>query len=400
MHVLLTEADSAALSTKEMAVMANSPVPRNEAAWLVARQDVLQVGPAPYPEPGAGEIVVRNHALAVNPVDWIVPYLGGLPLFPWIKRPFILGSDLAGEVVAVGSGVEEVKVGDRVLAMAAGAARQRNRAAEGAFQAYTIVLPRLTTVIPDELPYVEAAVIPLGLTTAACGLFQSDLLALEPPSAIRKPRGQWVIVCGGATSVGGNAIQLAVAAGYEVVTTSSPSNFEYVKSLGAAYAFDYREKGVVGDIVAALRGSEVAGALAIGAGSVLDCIDILAHCRGRRFIANCSSDVSFDSLSTGRRITLPVILKLLSARLRTGLQVRRRSRHVGVKVKFYDASSVIDNDIGPAIYRDFLGPALAAGRFRPTPPPTVAGHGLQAVQDAFDIQRLGVSAAKVVVTLQ
>jgi NADPH:quinone reductase-like Zn-dependent oxidoreductase len=374
-------------------------MPKNEAAWLVAKHDLLQVSEAPYPEPAAGEIVVRNHAVAVNPVDWIVPYLGDLPMFPWIKRPFILGSDLAGEVVAVGSDVTEVNVGDRVLAMAAGAAKQRSRAAEGAFQAYTIVLPRLTTVIPDHLSYVEAAVIPLGATTAACGLFQSDLLALELPSASPMSRDQWVIIWGGSTSVGSNAIQLAVSAGYNVVTTASPKNFDYVRSLGAHYAFDYKSKDVVRDIVAALRGKEVVGALAIGAGSVLDCLDLLPHCQGRKFIANCSSDVSFEVLATGRRITLLAILKLLAARLRFNAETRRRSRRYGITANFFDASSVIDNEIGPAIYRDYLGQALASGRFRPAPSPRVVGYGLQAIQSALDIQRAGVSASKVVVDL-
>jgi Alcohol dehydrogenase GroES-like domain len=184
-------------------------MPENKAAWLVARQDVLHVGEAPFPEPEASEIVVRNHAVAVNPVDWMVPFLGRLRVFPWIKRPFILGSDLAGKVVAVGASVTEVKVGDRVLAMAVGACKQCNRAAEGPFQNYTIVLPRLATVIPDDVSYAEAAVVPLGITTAACGLFQRDLLALELPSAFRKPRDAWVIIWGGATSVGSNAIRLA-----------------------------------------------------------------------------------------------------------------------------------------------------------------------------------------------
>ena len=374
-------------------------MPNNEAAWLLAKHDTLQVGEAPYPEPGTDEIVVRNHAVAVNPVDWIVPYLGGLPMFPWIKRPFVLGSDLAGEVVAVGRGVTETKVGDRVLAMAAGASKQRNRAAEGAFQAYTIVLPRLTTVIPDHLPFVEAAVVPLGLTTAACGLFQSDLLALELPSATSKARNQWVIIWGGSTSVGSNAIQLATAAGYSVIATASPKNFDYVKSLGAVHVFDYESADVVHDIVATLRGKDVVGALAIGAGSVSVCLDILPHCAGRRFIANCSSDISYEALPKGHRITLPAILKLLPARLWANAQTRRKSRRHGITAKFYDASSVIDNQIGPAIYRNFLGPALAEGRFRPAPPPKVVGHGLQAIQIAFDIQRNGVSAAKIVVAL-
>ena len=373
-------------------------MPKNEAAWLAVKHQPLQVKAAPYTEPKAGEILVKNHAVAINPVDWMLQYVGSLA-FGWIKCPFVLGSDLAGEVVAVGSGVTEVKVGDRVLAMAAGSVKQRNRAAEGAFQAYTIVLPRLTTIIPDHLSYAQAAVIPLGVTTAACGLFQRDLLALELPSANPKTRDQWVIVCGGATSVGSNAIQLAVAAGYSVVTTASPKNFDYVTSLGAAHAFDYRSQSVVRDIVEALRGKEVVGAFAIGAGSVLVCLDILPQCQGSRFIANCSSDVPFDALPEGRRITLPVILKLLIARLRSNAQIRRMSGRHAITAKFFDASSVVDNEIGPAIYRDYLGQALASGRFRPSPPAQVVGTSLHDIQAALDLQRSGVSAAKIVVAL-
>ncbi|HUO11264.1 MAG TPA: zinc-binding alcohol dehydrogenase family protein [Caulobacteraceae bacterium] len=373
-------------------------MPKNEAAWLVAKHQPLEVKDAPYPEPGAGEIVVRNHAVAVNPVNWMKPYIGDL-MFSWIKYPFVLGSDLAGEVAAVGDGVDGVKVGDRVLAVAAGMGKERNRASEGAFQAYTVVLSRLTTVIPEHVSYEEAAVVPLGLTTAACGLFQSDLLALELPGPSPKPRDRWVIIWGGATSVGSNAIQLAVAAGYGVVATASPRNFDYVRSLGAAYAFDYRSPDVARDIIAALDGKEVVGAFAIGAGSALALLDILPHCQGRKFIANCSSDVSFDAIPKGPRITLSAILTLLIARWRAGGAARRKSRRDGITVKFFDASSVIENEIGPAIYRDYLGPALAERRFRPAPPPTVAGHGLGAIQTAFDVQRAGVSAAKVVVSL-
>jgi len=349
-------------------------MPTNEAAWLVAKHAPLQVKPAPYTQPGAGEVLVRNRAVAINPVDWAIQYLGGL-LFNWIKYPFVPGSDIAGDVVAVGSGVANIKVGDRVLAMAAGSCKTRNRASEGAFQAYSIVLSRLTTVIPANISYAEAAVVPLGLTTAACGLFQSDLLALDLPTASPKPRDQWVIICGGATSVGGNAIQLAVAAGYSVVTTSSPKNFDYVTSLGAAQAFDYTSKDLVRDMAEALRGKAVAGALAIGAGSTDDCLEILSQCQGRKFIASCSSPVSFESVFTGRKITLPVLLKMLPVMLRANLRTRSKSRRLGVTEKFFDASSVVDNAIGPAIYQDYLGPALASGAFRPAPPPQVVGVG-------------------------
>ncbi len=374
------------------------PTPKNEAAWMAARHKPLKVGPAPYTRPGAGEVVVRNHAVAINPVDWMLPYAGGM-VFSWIKSPFILGSDLAGEVVEVGAGVTSLKIGDRVLAMAAGCVKQRNRASEGAFQAYSVVLERLTTVIPDQVSYAEAAVVPLGLTTAATGLFQSDLLALDLPGGETKSRDQWVIIWGGATSVGCNAIQLAAAAGYRVVTTASPKNFDYVKSLGATHVYDYNSPTAVADIIAVLAGAEVAGAFAIGAGSVVQLLAILAQCKGRKFIANCSADVSFDAIPPGPRLTVPVMIRLLRARMRGNAQVRRMSRRYGITARFFDASSIVDNPVGPAIYRDFLGSALAAGRFRPAPPPMVVGQGLAAVQAAFDVQRRGVSAAKVVVEL-
>jgi NADPH:quinone reductase-like Zn-dependent oxidoreductase len=374
------------------------PIPKNEAAWLTAEHGSLEVKEAPYTQPAAGEILVRNHAVAVNPVDWMIPYLGKR-LFAWIKYPFILGSDLAGEVTAIGGGITNVKVGDRVLAFAAGTAKQRNRAVESAFQVYTIVSPHLVTNIPDNMPYAEAAVVPLGITTAACGLFQSDALSLKRPSADAEPTGQWVLISGGATSVGSNAIQLAVAAGYSVVTTASPKNFEFVKSLGAAHVFDYKSKDIVRNIVAVLKGKDVAGALSIAAGSTPACIDILAQCKGRKFVANISSPISFESLPNGKKMTLPVVLKLAPGLLKSSIQIWFKSQRHKITVKFFDASSMIDNDLSRYIYQDFLGNALAMQTFRPSPPPMIAGSSLHDIQKAFDIQRSGVSAAKVVVTL-
>ena len=136
-------------------------MPQNQAAWTVPKLP-LQVREAPYAEPGPGEILVRNRAVAINPVDWLLPYLSSVA-FPWIKYPFVLGSDVAGEVVAVGEGVTGFKAGDRVLAMASGTIKSRNRSSEGAFQTYVIVLPRVTTPIPDALSYEDAAVLPLGV---------------------------------------------------------------------------------------------------------------------------------------------------------------------------------------------------------------------------------------------
>lgn len=122
----------------------------HHAAWLRSYGARLEVGPAPDPIPGPDELVVANRAVAVNPVDWIVQDIGRL-IFTWIKPPFVLGSDLAGEVVQVGSAVTRFCVGDRVLAHAAGMDKSRNRAAEGAFQDSTVVLERMTSPIPTTM---------------------------------------------------------------------------------------------------------------------------------------------------------------------------------------------------------------------------------------------------------
>ncbi|WP_434619945.1 alcohol dehydrogenase catalytic domain-containing protein [Arthrobacter sp. A5] len=84
--------------------------------------------------------------------------------------PFILGEDVAGEVVEVGTSVTRFKVGDRVLGLAVGADKDYNSSAEGAFQAYTVLLAGLAAPVPTTMPYGNAAVILLGLSTAAWSL--------------------------------------------------------------------------------------------------------------------------------------------------------------------------------------------------------------------------------------
>ncbi|HEY4124880.1 MAG TPA: zinc-binding alcohol dehydrogenase family protein [Rhizomicrobium sp.] len=372
-------------------------MPKNMAPWAVKPHQKLQVKEAPYTEPKAGEVLVRNHAVAVNPVDWMIPVMGKT-LFNWLKFPLIGGYDLAGEVVAVGSGVTGIKPGDRVLADAAGLTQSRNRNAESAYQLYTIVLPRLTTNIPDTLSYEDACVVPLAAMTAACALFQKDALALPLPAMDTRPRNEWVLITGGATSVGCNAIQLAKGAGYNVVTTSSPKNFDYLKSLGADLVFDYHSRTVTQDILAAMAGKHVAGAVALGSGSVLTCMDVLAKTKGGKFVSNMGSPVSFDAVQ-GLRVPLLTFMGLGLKLLRSALAMRLRTARTGVTQKFFDASSTIDNEVGPAIFRDYLVPALAAGKFKAAPPPRVVGEGLEHVQTAFDVQRKGVSASKIVVTL-
>jgi NADPH:quinone reductase-like Zn-dependent oxidoreductase len=364
-------------------------MPMNTDAWIDAKGAKLAVKPASYTSPRENEIVVKNHAVAINPLDWIIQVAGNVA-YRWIKYPIVLGADLAGEVVEVGSAVTRFTVGDRVLGHAVGTDKDRNTPAEGAFQEYTIVLAHMAAPIPGTMPYESAAVLPLGLSTAACGLFQKDQLALRYPSAAPQPTGQTLLVWGGSTSVGSNAIQLAVAAGYAVITTASPRNFDYVQRLGASQVFDYTSMTVVHDIIAAFQGKTLAGALAVGTGSAEPCADIVHACNGNKFIAMTSSSVSFAS-----GLTFSLVLKLVSSNV--SRQVKCRTRHT--RTKFIFGTTLKDNEVGTIIYEDFLLQALADGRYVAAPAPYVVGTGLEYVQSGFDVQRAGVSTKKVVVSL-
>jgi NADPH:quinone reductase-like Zn-dependent oxidoreductase len=74
-----------------------------------------------------------------------------------------------------------------------------------------------------------------------------------------KENGKTVLIWGGASSVGACAIQLAAASGATVLTTASPANHDFVKSLGADHVFDYRSPTVMDDAASVLKGTDFAG---------------------------------------------------------------------------------------------------------------------------------------------
>lgn len=100
------------------------------------------------------------------------------------------------------------------------------------------------------------------------------------------------MIWGGSTSVGCNALQLAKAAGYEVITTASPANFEYLKKLGASEVFDYNSSSVKEDLISAFNGKEVVGAVANAAPDPVD------HVRTSMSLVSCPlSSKSLPTLS-------------------------------------------------------------------------------------------------------
>ncbi|KAL4922075.1 hypothetical protein BDW62DRAFT_172922 [Aspergillus aurantiobrunneus] len=238
---------------------------------------------------------------------------------------------------------------------------------DAAFQSYTVVAATLASPIPDHLTYERAVVLPLGLSTAAAGLFEHDLLNLQHPAHPQaKPTGKTVLVWGGASSVGSNAIQLAVAAGYEVYTTASAKNFAYVKELGAVGVFDYNSPTVVDDLVDALKGKTLAGGIdCIGPSATAPTVEVVRRSEGVKFVATANGGLD--------------------------------DKMVGVKMIM--APSVKDSGVGKVVYEDFLPKALEAKSYVAAPEPLVVGTGLECVQEAVDLHAKGISARKVVVLL-
>jgi formyltetrahydrofolate deformylase len=374
-------------------------VSQHSAAVLRSARSAFVVDSVPTPAPRADEVVVRVRAVAVNPVDWVVQGTGSIT-YRWLRYPAVLGSDVAGEVVAIGSDVTRFRVGDRVFGLAAGTDRGRDPMREGAFQQHTALLERLTAPTPEGISDTEAAVLPLGASTAACALFQPAHLGLTMPGADEPaPTGGRgvVVVWGGSTSVGMNAVQLARAAGYDVVSTASPRNADLVRSLGADVVVDHHGDRAVDELVAGVAGRRVVGAVALGTTSAGPCIEVLRR-TGGTVLALASTPVSLDGLA-GRRRLFPAMLPVFARIGITMAGLMTRARRHGIRAAFVWGSSLRDDEVGRRLWAEVLPAGLADGSLRALPEPLVVGSGLGAVQGALDRQRAGVSAQKVVVTL-
>lgn len=337
----------------------------NKAAWLpTPRSRPLQIGPSPLGHPGPNQILVKAHALAIQPIDGLLQLHAFLPL----HYPAILGVDVAGEVIEIGSAVARLEIGDRVMGTAGGMLNGKSE--EGGFQEYVVLGENVASKIPDSMAFEKAVVVPCGLSCAASAFFrEAPYLSLRLPTVpTRGGDEQTVLIWGGASSVGCNAIQLAVAAGYTVVTTASEKNFDLLKSLGANTAIDYHSLSAIEDVAKALQGKKVAGAL--------DCIGGEAT----SMTAQAMKDVDG-------------VKKVITTKPAKEAVVD------GVEVHFVDGADFGESDVAERIYGDFLGKALERGSFVPAPDPVVVGSGLDSVQEAVDLVMKGMSARKAVVVL-
>jgi NADPH:quinone reductase-like Zn-dependent oxidoreductase len=177
------------------------------------------------PDPGVGEddVLVQIHAAGVNPLDFKIRN-GEFKLLLRYRLPLILGHDVAGVVVRVGSGVRRFKPGDQVYARPADGRI-------GAFAELIAIKEDDVAVKPKALTMEEAASIPLvGLTAWQALIERANL-----------KQGQKGLIHAGSGGVGTFAIQLAKHVGATVATTTSSANVDLVRSLGADVVIDYKK---------------------------------------------------------------------------------------------------------------------------------------------------------------
>jgi len=176
----------------------------------------------PRPEPGPGELLVRVRAAGVNPLDYKIRD-GAVKVLLRFSFPLILGTDLAGDVEAIGPGVTRFMVGDAVYS-------RLDNDRIGAFAEYALVRESAAARKPPRLDYAQAASLPLVGLTAWQALIELARLGA----------GQKVLIHAGSGGVGTFAIQLAKHLGARVATTAGARNHALVKSLGADVAIDYQ----------------------------------------------------------------------------------------------------------------------------------------------------------------
>jgi len=188
--------------------------------------EVLRYEDVALPTPAAGQVRIRVAATSFNGVDGNIRagYMQGpIP----VELPHTPGIDVAGTVDALGDGVDEIAVGDRVIGFLP-------MARPGAAAEYAIAPAEILTGAPQNIPLADAAALPLVGLTAWQALFDHGKLTA----------GQRVLINGAGGAVGGYAVQLAKEVKAHVIATAGPRSAERVKTAGADEVIDHTTAAV------------------------------------------------------------------------------------------------------------------------------------------------------------
>lgn len=198
----------------------------------------IAVGDLPDPAPGPRQALVRVKACAVNPIDTYIR--SGAIAMPLVY-PFVVGCDLAGEIVAVGAEVDGLAPGMRVWG-----SNQGLLGRQGTFAELAAVDARWLYRTPPDVTDHEAAAAALVSITAHLGLVDNAMLR----------SGETIFVNGGSGGVGSAVVQIAKLLGARVIATAgTPERRELVASFGADVVLDYRRE----DLVATVRDAAPGG---------------------------------------------------------------------------------------------------------------------------------------------
>jgi NADPH:quinone reductase-like Zn-dependent oxidoreductase len=199
----------------------------------------VQIEDQPQPEPKGGQVLIKVHAASINPIDRIIAMGHMSSMF---TAPLTLGTDFAGEVVAVGDGVNHVKAGDAVYGMSL---------SRGTFAEYAAVDGAGVALQPRSLDAITAAAVPLAGLTAWQTLF--NLANLQS--------GERIIIHGAGGGIGLFAVQTAKDKGAYVIGNDLSDKAAAIRALGADEILDsgaQRFEDVAGpiDVILDLVGGE------------------------------------------------------------------------------------------------------------------------------------------------
>lgn len=282
--------------------------------------EVLVAQEIARPEPGQGEILIRVEAAGVNRPDTI-QRMGFYAPPP--GAPDTPGLEVAGEVVAAGSGVTAWRVGDRVCALVGG----------GGYAAYCIAHESHALPIPKGFSAIEAAALPETFFTVWTNVFERAALK----------GGETLLIHGGSSGIGTTAIQLGRMFGARVFTTAgSAEKCAACMSLGAEAAINYREQDFVAETKTLTSGRGVDVILDMVGGDYI-ARNIQAAAQDGRIVS-----IAFLNGSTAEINFMPVMLKRLTL---TGSTLRPRS--------IEEKASIA------RVLKEKVWPLLDAGRIKP-----------------------------------
>ncbi|GIZ48975.1 hypothetical protein CKM354_001201800 [Cercospora kikuchii] len=214
--------------------MANS-LPSKMKAIKITEQNTAEIREVPLPKLRDDYMLVKVDAVALNPTDWKHIYKIG-------KGGETVGVDLCGTIIEIGPKVTKPwNKGSRIATFVHGGNASQHE--DGAFAEYAMVKGDLGISPSESMSSFEAATLGAGVITCGQALYQSLGLPLPNDTSNRKESfaGTFVLIYGASTATGTLAVQYAKLSGARVIATSSPQNFDLLKSLGAEQVFSYKD---------------------------------------------------------------------------------------------------------------------------------------------------------------